>query len=373
MLMMSVLSGIKHMAHTIMVKNDEVLRALFRWDKFPDPTTFGWISRLFSQSHCTELAEVEHAARRKVWSKKWFGKITLDMDSTVRGVFGSQEGAEKGYNSKKMGQKSYHPLLCFIAELAGSASAFKRTATAFEPFADVYAPYYRQADARYVLTLPLPEHDALIAGIPTLDAVAAFDYYIKHFNHGRPFILAGHSQGSKVLLNLLTGYLKDHPDVYQRMIAAYVIGYPVTAQIIEDNPHLKFAQGPDDTGVIISYNTQAPDVVPGVNPVLSGLVGLVINPITWTRTETVATTVEGLGSIMPDPVTLAFEPVPQYADARVDIANGVLICTTADEDVLYELTQHKFPRGVYHSFDYPFYYFNIRENAQNRVNKYLDN
>ena len=266
------------------------------------------------------------------------------------------------------------PNICDIdnpSMLAGSAAAFARSATAFEPFANIYAPYYRQADATYALTLPLPEHDALIAGIPTADAVAAFDYYIRHFNGGRPFILAGHSQGSNVLINLLTGYLKDHPEVYQRMIAAYVIGYPVTAQLIEDNPHLKFAEGPDDTGVIISYTTQAPDVAPGVNPVLSGLTGLVINPITWTRSETPATTDEGLGSIMPDPATLTFEPVPQYADARVDIAHGVLIATTPDEDLLYELTQHGFPRGVYHSFDYPFYYDNIRENAQNRVEKYL--
>ena len=217
------------------------------------------------------------------------------------------------------------PYICPIdnpSMLAGSASAFARSATAFETFANIYAPYYRQADAAYALTLPLPEHDALIAGIPTMDAVAAFDYYIKNFNAGRPFVLAGHSQGSNVLLNLLTGYLKDHPEVYQRMIAAYVIGYPVTAQIIADHPHLKFAEGPDDTGVIISYNTQAPDVVPGVNPVLSGLTGLVINPITWTRTETLAIPGEGLGSIMPNPSTLIFEPVPQYADARVDIAHG---------------------------------------------------
>jgi hypothetical protein len=81
--------------HTIILKNDDVLRALFRWDKFPDATTFGRIFRLFSARHCKELADVENAARRKVWTKKWFGKITLDMDSTVRGVYGSQEGAEK--------------------------------------------------------------------------------------------------------------------------------------------------------------------------------------------------------------------------------------------------------------------------------------
>ncbi|EFK07627.1 conserved hypothetical protein [delta proteobacterium NaphS2] len=48
MLMMGVLAGIKHMAHTIILKNDDVLRALFRWEKFPDATTFGRIFRLFS-------------------------------------------------------------------------------------------------------------------------------------------------------------------------------------------------------------------------------------------------------------------------------------------------------------------------------------
>jgi hypothetical protein len=46
--------------------NDNVLRALFRWDKFPDATTFGRVFRLFSARHCKELAEVEDAARRKV-------------------------------------------------------------------------------------------------------------------------------------------------------------------------------------------------------------------------------------------------------------------------------------------------------------------
>ena len=116
MLMMGVLAGIKHISHMVILRNDDVLRSLFRWEKFPDNTTFGRIFRLFSPRHCKELADVENMARRKVWTKKWFGNITLDMDSTVRGVYGSQEGAEKGYNPQKKGQKSYHPLLCFVAE-----------------------------------------------------------------------------------------------------------------------------------------------------------------------------------------------------------------------------------------------------------------
>ena len=265
------------------------------------------------------------------------------------------------------------PNICNIdnaSMLAGALPEFKRQATAFETFANVFAPYYRQADANYTLSLPEDQREQVIGGIPTSDAVAAFEYYIQHYNNGRPFILAGHSQGSNVLIHLLSGYMKDNPAVYQRMIAAYVIGYPVTSAYLDSNPHLKFAEGPDDVGVIISYNTQSPGVVPPHNPVVSNIVGLVINPISWTRTETVATTAEGLGSLMPDSATMQFLPVPQYADARVDINKGVLICSTADSNALYKYTAG-FGMGVYHSFDYPFYYFNLRANAQNRANKFL--
>jgi metallophosphoesterase (TIGR03768 family) len=236
--------------------------------------------------------------------------------------------------------------------------AFAKTATAFETVGNIYAPFYRQSN----LT-----SNALVteAGIPTTDTIAAFDYYIQHFNQGRPFILAAHSQGAYVLSKLLAQYMKDHPDVYARMIAAYVIGWPVTAQYLADNPHLKFAEGPDDTGVIISYNTQAPDVPPGFNPVLWGMVGTVINPLTWTRDETLATTNQGFGSFMPD-TNGVYVRVPQYADARIDITNGVLICSTADKDTIGV-------QGIYHNFDYPFYYFNIRSNAANRVTKFLGN
>ena len=265
------------------------------------------------------------------------------------------------------------PNICNIdnaSMLAGALPVFARQATAFETFANIFAPYYRQADIGYTLGLSHDQREVVIGGSPTSDVVAAFEYYIQHYNQGRPFILAGHSQGSNVLIHLLSGYMKDNPKVYQRMIAAYIIGYPVTASFMANNQHLKFANGPDDTGVIISFNTQAPDVV--YNLVVSDLVGLVINPITWTRTETEATTAEGLGSIMPDPVTLKLQPVPQYADARVDVAKGVLICSTADENALIVYTK-AFGKGVYHSFDYPFYFFNIRANAQNRANKFMGN
>lgn len=116
MIMLGVLAGAKHMSHVLVLRTDPVLRHLFNWEQFPVDSTFGRLVRLFTPRHCHELAEVEQTARQKVWGKRWRGRITFDFDSTVRGVYGHQEGAQKGYNPKKKGQASYHPLLCFIAE-----------------------------------------------------------------------------------------------------------------------------------------------------------------------------------------------------------------------------------------------------------------
>jgi hypothetical protein len=239
--------------------------------------------------------------------------------------------------------------------------------TIFEPVGNIYAPYYRQVDSTYLSSLPLPEQEKIVGGIPAGDATAAFDYYIKHYNNGRPFILAGHSQGSNVLLYLLSEYMKEHPEVYKRMVAAYVVGYSVTSEYLADNPHLKFAEGPDDTGVIISYNTEAP-VREGNNPVL--LPGAqVINPITWTRDETLATADQNLGSMLVD-ANYNLVPAGKYADARVDKARGVLICSTADVEKLAP-GKGIFGKGVYHNFDYLFYYYNIRANAAKRAEHFL--
>lgn len=251
---------------------------------------------------------------------------------------------------------------------AGAQVKFARQATIFETIGNIYAPYYRQADAPFVLNLPtLAEREQVIGGAPTIDAMAAFDYYIKHYNNGRPFILAGHSQGANVLMNILTDYMKANPAVYDRMIAAYVVGYSVTDAGLAKNPKLKFATGPDDTGVVISYNTQSPNVGAGVNPLVTDG-ALAINPITWTRDETVATTAQGLGSFIP--INGVFTQVPQYADAAVDTAKGVIICSTCDETAMHAASL-SFPVGVYHSFEFDFYYFNLRANAADRVAKYL--
>jgi len=80
------------------------------------------------------------------------------------------------------------PNICKIDDpgmMQGARTAFSRQATAFRTFATIYAPYYRQADAAYALSLPPAERAKLVGGIPASDVVAAFEYYIAHYNHGR--------------------------------------------------------------------------------------------------------------------------------------------------------------------------------------------
>ena len=153
------------------------------------------------------------------------------------------------------------------------------------------------------------------------------------------------------------------------MIAAYVIGYSITPDYLAQNPELRFAEGPDDTGVIVSYNTEAPKVI-GNNPVvLPG--ALVINPITWTRGEQLATAEQNLGSIILNTKgEVAVWDVKNFADAQIDLARGVLICSTVDVDK-WSPGNNVFGKGVFHTFDYPFYYYNIRKNAADRTSNYF--
>ena len=136
-----------------------------------------------------------------------------------------------------------------------AAEHLQTKASVFSAYGNFYAPAYRQAALECLLD-NTPENNLLFTKGPVTCVLSAFDYYIKHHNNGRPFILAGHSQGSLLLQFILSLYLKEHPEVQERMIAAYVIGYSITRGYLKDNPHLTFARGAKDTGVIISYNTR---------------------------------------------------------------------------------------------------------------------
>ncbi len=246
--------------------------------------------------------------------------------------------------------------------LTSAAAVFERQATAFGPLANLYAPYYRQVNANITLGLSIDQQTEILNGIPKEDVFAALDYYFENFNDGRPFILAGHSQGSNMMLFVLSEYMKEHPEIYERMVAAYAIGYSVTEEFLAANPHLGFANGSDDIQKIISWNTEAPGTT-GNNPVvLPGAIS--INPLNWRRDGTYAGLKMNLGSFLPD-ASGEYALTDGVADAKVDTNRGVVV-STADSDVYGMGGGTPFPAGSFHGNDVQFYYMNMRENALRR-------
>lgn len=245
----------------------------------------------------------------------------------------------------------------------------------FETVGNYFVPYYRQISLEYLVDQKKNDIREFIAG-PVADVIQAFTYYMEKFNNGRPFILAGHSQGSILISILLATSFKQHPEYSQSMVAAYIIGYGITQQYLKNNPHLRFACGETDYRVIISYNTEAPGITAENNAVPSG--SIAINPISWKRDDTEISSSLSLGSRVvrrdENGHLIDILDMPHYADARIDMKRGVVICSTANpEDFRIIGGEKYFSPGILHNGDYSLYYYDLRKNAQKRVCAFLEN
>ena len=200
--------------------------------------------------------------------------------------------------------------------LEGVKTNYPILASVYEDSTNVFMPYYRQAGMMFAAEEARKSGDprTAFATIPYADITAALDYYFQNYNNGRPFIIAGHSQGSGIVSLVLKDYFKEHPDYYERMIAAYVIGFSITREYLEENTHLKFATGESDTGVIVSWNTEGPANANAQNMVwMPGAIS--INPLNWKLDDTYAPASENLGSYVLNLETFKHEFKDVKADA----------------------------------------------------------
>ena len=263
--------------------------------------------------------------------------------------------------------------------LQGILGIYLTQANAFEDSTNLFMPYYRQAGLRYAgeVWKKNGNIDAAISGIPYDDITNALNYYFENFNNGRPFIIASHSQGSAIAKLVLKKYFKEHSDYYRRMIAAYVIGYAVTQDELDANPHLKFATGEKDTGVIISWNTEGPkNAEENVQTAVLLPNAISINPINWKRDDTYASASENLGSLVPNIEAGKLEIVDIGADAQVIPSRGVVVTHAEMEPLpeeLAELFNEAFGPDGRHETDYSFYYNNIKDNVAKRIATYQSN
>ena len=250
---------------------------------------------------------------------------------------------------------------------ARAKDIYENQGTVYEDSTNVFAPYYRQSNIYQVSNMEYEELEDYQRKEQRTDIYAALDYYFEHYNEGRPFIIAGHSQGSIMTKIVLGEYMQAHPEYYERMVAAYPIGYSITKDFLEAHPYLKFAEGADDTGVIVSWNTEGKGNKGQKNLVVEPN-AISINPINWKRDDTYAGFEENLGSRIWNEETSEYEVLKGIADAQVDTERGVVICTAEDPE--YAPAELFGPESL-HGHDYDFYYENLKENVKTRVEAYL--
>jgi hypothetical protein len=118
------IAGARALSSVKTIWADSVLREIDGWESIPDDTTLSRVFKQCTNSEIEALQGLNHSQRHKIWNQLFLhNKASLkrrkshwvDIDSTVKTVYGKQEGAEKGFNTHKKGAYSYHPLLAFSA------------------------------------------------------------------------------------------------------------------------------------------------------------------------------------------------------------------------------------------------------------------
>lgn len=229
---------------------------------------------------------------------------------------------------------------------------------------NIYSPFYKQITFP-VYSDPNKEEYTKIA---YADVKKAFEYFLNNISNDRPIIIAGFSQGSEHALQLLKDFFKDS-DLQKRLVAAYLIGWRVMNEDLKYS-WLKMAQGEKDTGVIIAFNSEDVSVNDSLM-VPSGVKTYGINPLNWKTDSTPAEDSLNIGACFLDYSGNITAEIPGLCGAYIDENRGTLRIT-GDKVSPEKYPGVLFENGIYHLYDYQFFYRNLQNNVQSRLDEYLN-
>jgi len=228
-------------------------------------------------------------------------------------------------------------------------------ASVFNQQCRVFAPRYRQAHIKMFFTKN-KEKAGQAFDIAYMDLKTAFEYYLQHWNNGRPIIIASHSQGSKMSERLLKEYFEDKP-LKEQLVVAYIAGWPVPKDYFSS---LKMCADSLQTGCLCSWRTLRKGYIPHYLRNEKGN-SFVTNPLTWATGSEYAPRQMNKGSVL-----TKFNKIYKHTtDAQ--ISNGFLYTK-----------KPKFPWSFlyftrnYHIGDINLFYLNIRENVRLRIREFLN-
>jgi len=255
-------------------------------------------------------------------------------------------------------------------------------ASPFNEASQLWAPRYRQAAVGAFLT-GKPEAEKAI-DVAYGDVLAAFDLFVKRAPADQPIVLAGHSQGAFLLRRLLRDRVAGTP-LANRIVAAYVIGWPVS--LAHDLPRMGLAacRGPSDTGCVVSWLSVAD---PADTTMLvraygrrTGLDGrsvadspfLCTNPLTGRADVAAAPASANMGTLVPH-LPDGKATGQTSAQASGELAKGVVPAACGPDHFLHigpppqlEMGPYVLPGNNYHLYDVPLFWANLRSDFERRV------
>ncbi len=254
-------------------------------------------------------------------------------------------------------------------------------ASAYNGCCNIYAPRYREATI-FSYFGAVEERDEVLR-FAYEDVKRAFDYYIEHYNNGRPFIIASHSQGTHHARLLLKEVI-DSGDLYKRLVAVYMIGsvnIPVSPSWFASMNHISACESAADLRCVVHWDTMADDSDAIERPDSS----LCTNPLTWKVNNEFAEANLNEGAVVPEGAyNLSFGKDEDLATNQEFVAldspikhqtgaqcrNGTLFVSSQAGTNFDAMGSGS--SGNYHGLDYALFYMNIHNNAKLKVKTYLE-
>lgn len=227
-------------------------------------------------------------------------------------------------------------------------------ASIFNKYCRVFSPRYRQANL--LAFFSKNEEDSREAlDLAYEDVKNAFEYYLKNDNHGRPILIAAHSQGTVHAVRLLKEFFDGKP-LEKQLVCAYLIGMPIYINYFSK---IKSCADSTATGCFVSWRTFQQGYEPPFVE-LEMIKAFVTNPLTWTEDTTLAPASLNKGGVLRD----FNKVIPGLVQAQIH-GNILWVNKPKFFGNLFLKTKN------YHIADYNLFYENIRENAGTRIRAFL--
>jgi hypothetical protein len=116
-ILMLLFIGFNRIWHFVYVRLDAMLCGFFNVTRLPAASTFWRYVDNLGINQAKSLLNVMSILRERVWQLCGFQfhQIHVNIDTTVKTVYGKQQGARKGHNTHR-GKEGLRPVLCFIEQ-----------------------------------------------------------------------------------------------------------------------------------------------------------------------------------------------------------------------------------------------------------------